>query len=275
MPNQEYPDRIESWRRDVEKSLRAANSWLALAGLYWLHDGTNTIGSDPVCDVVLPRSAPPQLAILELEGSQVRLRMGAGSSVQVNGVETASSMLKTDQDPDPSYVTLGEIRILIVSRPRGIGVRVWDNARPERRNHPPREWYAIEEKYRIPGVYTRFAAPRIVEMPDTFGERVNENMDGEVEFELGGQIFRLLASELSDHKLYIQFSDLTSGKSTYPSGRYHYTDPHTDGRVFLDFNKAYNPPCAFTEFATCTFAPLENRLKASIKAGEKFSGHRK
>jgi uncharacterized protein (DUF1684 family) len=110
-------------------------------------------------------------------------------------------------------------------------------------------------------------------MPDILGAMLDENMDGEISFPFGGQILKLLVTELPDHRLYVQFNDLSNGRTTYPSGRYHYTEAHQDGKVHLDFNKAYSPPCAFTEYATCTFAPKENHLNISIEAGELYSGH--
>ena len=110
-------------------------------------------------------------------------------------------------------------------------------------------------------------------MPDIFGGLHDEKMDGVVEFQLAGEKFRLLVSEQEDGRLFVQFKDLTSRKTTYPLGRYHYTQPAKDGQMFLDFDKAYNPPCVFTAFATCTFAPPENHLGVSIEAGETFSAH--
>ena len=110
-------------------------------------------------------------------------------------------------------------------------------------------------------------------MPDILGAILDEPMQGFVSFELNGKKHELVAEELPDHRLFIQFIDLTNGKSTYPSGRYHYTDAHENGKVVLDFNKAYSPPCAFTEYATCTFAPHENHLKVAIEAGELYPGH--
>ena len=98
-------------------------------------------------------------------------------------------------------------------------------------------------------------------------------MHGHVAFELNGQKYQLLVTEEPDHRLFIQFRDATNGNTTYPSGRYHYTDPYEDGKpLFVDFNKAYNLPCAFTEYATCTFPPPENQLKIAVEAGEYFLG---
>ena len=107
-------------------------------------------------------------------------------------------------------------------------------------------------------------------MPDILGAIQDEPVHGYVTFEMKGEKFELIAEELPDHRLFIQFMDLTNGKPTYPSGRYHYTDAHDNGKVFVDFNKAYSPPCAFTEYATCTFPPQENRIEIAIEAGEIF-----
>jgi hypothetical protein len=105
-------------------------------------------------------------------------------------------------------------------------------------------------------------------MPDILGAILDQRMEGFVSFELKGQKHELIVEELPDHRLFIQFMDLTNGHPTYPSGRYHYTDTHENGKVFIDFNKAYSPPCAFTEYATCTFPPQENHLNVAIEAGE-------
>jgi uncharacterized protein len=102
-------------------------------------------------------------------------------------------------------------------------------------------------------------------MPDILGAILDEPMEGYVTFTLNGEQHELIVTELPDHRLWIQFMDLTNGDPTYPSGRYHYTDAHEDGRVFIDFNKAYSPPCAFTDYATCTFPPQENHLKTKVK----------
>jgi len=112
-----------------------------------------------------------------------------------------------------------------------------------------------------------------VKMPDILGAILDEPMQGFVSFELQGKKYELQAEELPDHRLFIQFMDQTNGHPTYPSGRYHYTDAHAEGKLVIDFNKAYNPPCAFTDYATCTFPPQENRLDVAIEAGEIYPDH--
>jgi uncharacterized protein len=274
MANDEYLSNILKWRKEVDHNLRRENSWLALAGLFWLRKGTNLIGSDPDCDIKLPSRAPKQLGRFEFDGSNVTLYVDSGRTLEVNGVQVNTALLEADEEDVPSFITMEEMRMVVVRRSKGVGIRLWDNTRPERSTRPPRTWYPIKEEYRIPATYTRYETPKIVQMPDILGEVIDEKMNGEIAFEFAGQKLKLLATEEPDHRLLIQFKDLTNGKTTFQATRYLYAEPHQEGKVFVDFNKAYNPPCSFTDYATCSFAPRENYLDVAIEAGETGSGHK-
>jgi len=273
MANEEYEKSILSWRPEVENNLRRENGWLALAGLFWLRKGTNIIGSDPVSDIRLPNRAPTRLGTFEFDGDSVTLNVERDLPVELNGVVTKNAQLDTDQEDVPSFISFTDMRMVVVRRSKGVGIRLWDNTREERRTFPSRKWYPVKEAYRIPATYTRFETPKIVKMPDILGAILDEPMQGFVTFELNGKKYELVTEELPDHRLFIQFMDETNGNPTYPSGRYHYTDALEGDKVFIDFNKAYSPPCAFTEYATCTFPPQENHLKVRIEAGEIFLKH--
>ena len=270
MANNEYENSILKWRQEVENNLRRENGWLALAGLFWLRKGTNVIGSGSESEIRLPLRAPSRLGTFEFDGNNVTLNVEADLPVEVNGVATTTALLDADQEDVPSFITFDNMRMVVVRRSKGVGIRVWDNARDERRTFPPREWYPVKEELRIPAAYIRYQSPKIVKMPDILGAILDEPMQGYVSFQLSGKTHELIVEELPDRRLFVQFMDLTNGNPTYPSGRYHYTDAHDNGQVFIDFNKAYSPPCAFTEFATCTFPPQENRLDVAIEAGEIF-----
>ena len=274
MANDDYENSILKWRQEVDNNIRRENGWLALAGLFWLRKGTNVIGSDPESDIRLPEHAPARLGTFEFDGNNVTLDVEARMPVEVNGVASASALLDADQEDVPSFITFSDMRMVVVRRSKGVGIRVWDNGREERRLFPSRQWYPIREELRVPATYTRYAMPKIVKMPDILGAILDEPMQGFVSFALNGKRHELMVEELPDRRLFIQFMDLTNSHSTYPSGRYHYTDAHENGKVFVDFNKAYSPPCAFTEFATCTFPPQENHLDVEIEAGELFPGSR-
>jgi uncharacterized protein (DUF1684 family) len=268
MTNEEYQNSVMKWRQEVDTNLRRENGWLALAGLYWLRKGINLIGSDPESDILLPKRAPHRLGTFEFDGNNVMLEVESDVPVEVNGVTTKSALLDADQEDVPSFITFNDIRMVVVRRSKGVGIRLWDNSREERRTFPSREWYPVNERFRVPATYTRYAIPKIVKMPDILGAILDEPMQGFVSFQLNGKKHELMVEELPDHRLFIQFMDRTNHHETYPSGRYHYTDAHENGKVFIDFNKAYSPPCAFTDYATCTFPPQENHLNTAIEAGE-------
>ena len=270
MANEQYEQSVIKWRQEVDANLRRENGWLALAGLFWLRKGTNIIGSNPDSDIILPRRAPARLGTLEFDGNNVTLNVEDATHVEVNGTATKRALLDADQEDVPSFITFTDIRLVVVRRSKGVGIRLWDNTRKERHLFPTRQWYPVKESMRIPASYTRYETPKIVKMPDILGAILDEPMQGFISFESYGEKHELMVEELPDSRLFVQFMDLTNGNPTYPSGRYHYTDAHENGKVFIDFNKAYSPPCAFTEYATCTFPPQENHLKVAIEAGEIF-----
>jgi hypothetical protein len=161
----------------------------------------------------------------------------------------------------------------IVRQAGRVGLRLWDNMQAG--ILPPRKWFDIDEKFRVRALYTPYVAPARVELPNVFGEVETGYVQGYLSFKLDGKAHNLDAAELPDGKLYLQFADLTNGVKTFPSGRYLRTEPVLeDGQVYVDFNKAYNPPCAFKELEPCTFAPKGNHLKAAIEAGEQYTGKR-
>lgn len=273
MNTEEYVQGITKWRQEMDANLRRENGWLALAGLYWLRRGTNLIGSDPEADIILPKRSPHRLGTFEFDGNNVTLDVEDSTFVEVNGTPATSVLLDADQEDVPSFITFDDIRMVVVRRSKGVGIRVWDNQREARRTFPPRQWYPVKPELRVPATYTRYDVPKVVKMPDILGAVLDEPMQGFVTFELGGKSHELIVEELPDRRLLIQFMDLTNGNPTYPSGRYHYADAHINGKTFIDFNKAYSPPCAFTDYATCTFPPQENHLKVAVEAGEIYPGN--
>ena len=137
MPNEEYVNSILKWRKEVDTNLRRENGWLALAGLFWLRKGTNLIGSDPSCDIKLPSRAPKKLGRFEFDGNNVTLYVETERAVEVNGMETKTALLDADQEDVPSFITMDDMRMVVVRRSKGVGIRLWDNMREERRTFPP------------------------------------------------------------------------------------------------------------------------------------------
>ena len=272
MNNKEYEEQILKWREKKYDDLVKENGWLALAGLHWLKDGRNLIGANPLCEVGLPESAPTFLGVIEKKGRVIRFQAAEGVRVEVNGKPTAKAQLKTNRDPHPSYITWNRIRLMLHEHGDKVAVRVWDNSREERFSQPPRMWFPINKQFRFNARYTAYPEAHIARMPDTFGEPIEDRMDGYLSFTYDGKKVRLDVTMVENEKLFLKFKDLTSARETYPPSRYLYTPPVTNGRVVLDFNYSYSPPCAFTPYATCLFAPPQNHLPFRVEAGEIYRG---
>jgi len=275
MAGDEYLRSILQWRKDMDSSLRRENDLLAMEGVFWLKKGRNTFGSSRDCDLLFPKQAPRLLGTLDLdEASVVTLHLDYGQHAELNGqpIQTAT-VLKYDDEDSPGYVKFGDLCIVAFHYADKVGIRLWDNGRVH--TYPPRAWYPVDEAFRIPAQYTPYPIATKIKVPNVLGEMEDDYVQGYVSFKQQGKACRLDASELENGSLYFHFKDLTNGNKTYPNGRYLNTEPMgKDGLVFLDFNKAYNPPSAFTQHAICTFAPDLNHLKVALEAGELFSEHK-
>lgn len=267
-----YETEILQWRAKKLDDLVGENGWLSLAGLFWLNPGRNLVGSNPMCEVVLPEQAPTFLGIVELKGKTARLQVAAGVQVQVNGKLVQKTVLRSSQEEKPSFITWNQIRMVLHEHAGKYAIRIWDNQRRNRFTLPLLKWFPINKKFRFNARYTRYPEPKVSDQPDMFGETVEDRMDGYLSFKFEGKTYKLDVTEVKEQKLFIKFRDLTSSKETYPPSRYCYTPPVEDGKVVLDFNYSYSPPCAFTEYATCIFAPQQNYLPFRVEAGEIYRG---
>ena len=272
MSNTEYENQILAWRAKKFNNLVKENGWLALAGLHWLKAGRNLIGSNPMCEVTLPERAPTFLGIVEWKGKTFHFQVAEGVRVEINGKLAQKAILHSSKDAKPSFITWNNMQMVLHEHAGRPAIRVWDNAREERRIQPPLKWFPINKKFHFQGHYKPYPDSQVGQHPDTFGEMVDDHLDGYVAFKFEGKTYKLDASETKDHKLFIKFRDETSKKETYPPCRYYYTEPVKDGKVVVDFNYSYNPPCAFTPYATCIFAPPQNTLPFRVEAGEIYRG---
>ncbi len=270
MPIAGYERTIEEWRAQMDADLRSDNGLLAQAGTFWLKEGVNTMGSSPDCDIQLPKRVSLLVGAIEIKGGAPTLTIDIGQSVDVDEVTvSAATPLRTEQEPPASSITFKGLRAVITRRGSRLALQLWDNQQV--RGLAPRSWFPVDEKYRLQADYTPYPTPAKVDLPNAFGRTEGGYVQGYVTFRLGGKSYNLDAAELDDGRLHLQFADLTNGVKTYPKGRYLHTEPVLeDGHVFLDFNRAYNPPSAFRDKEPCTFAPKSNHLKASIEAGELY-----
>jgi uncharacterized protein len=266
-----YLAEIESWRKERAGRLTAEDGWLTLVGLHWLSEGDNRFGSDPSNEVVLAGEGVPSLAgIFAVQGTTVHLIPAEGVPLSVNGVPAGERTLRDDSASDPDLLRLGPLSFLLISRGDKIGVRVKDPGSPTRTAFRGLEYFPIDPRYRVEARLERYAEPKKMQVQTVLGTVEEQVAPGRLAFTLLGRSLTLEPFlEGDDGKtLFVIFRDETAGKETYGAGRYLYATLSED-RATLDFNKAYNPPCAFTHYATCPVPPPENRLAIPIRAGEK------
>ncbi|MBI5877868.1 MAG: DUF1684 domain-containing protein [Chloroflexi bacterium] len=269
-----YLDSIRLFRQKKVDELHGDTGWLALAGLYWLNEGLNTLGTDPACDVLLPDgSAEPHVGTIDFRSGQATLSVTAGTPALVDGQPATTAVLRPDSTGAPTVVWLGRLRFVVIERRGRFAVRLWDHRKDTRAGFPGRQWYPIDAAYCVPATLAPYDLPRNVEIADVTGDVGAMPSLGELVFALHGQEHRLVAlGKLGSLRVY--FRDRTSGDTTYPACRYLDADTAPDGSITLDFNKAYSPPCAYTAFATCPLPPRQNHLPIRIEAGELFDNSR-
>ena len=262
---------VEQWRRERHEDLLKPDGWLSLVGLSWLEEGDNTCGSDPESDVPLPESAPARLAVLRMAADgTVELEAASGALLTVDGESRRRATLRTDAEGDPTLVEHGSIQLHLIDRDGRIGVRVKDRRSPALAAFEGIESFAVDAGWRIEGRFVSYDPPKSIAVPTVLGTVSEQASPGAVEMRVDGRAHRLDVLPGGDGEYFIVFGDATNGKETYGGGRFLYAaEADAEGRVVLDFNRAYNPPCAFTPYATCPLPPPQNRLETAVRAGEK------
>lgn len=266
----DYTAEIAEWREGRLERLKSPFGYLNLVGLYWLDGQEVTFGGDPDSDFRFPGTSA-RLGTFESADGGVIMTVADGADVQVDGVPIGRIFLPNDLSDDTVAATHGTLAWSVVNRQGKIGVRLWDTANPRTAALPPIPFYDVDREWRVSARLERYAEPRVANVGTVIeGLGWNPESPGVVKFELRGQAYSLEAYA-SGEQLFFVFADRTSGRETYPAGRFLYADlPGDDGELWLDFNKAYNPPCAFNDFSTCPVASPRNRLPIAITAGEKF-----
>jgi uncharacterized protein (DUF1684 family) len=266
-----YSEEIAKWRADRLKDLNSDDGWLTLVGLLWLKPGQNSIGSDGSNDLILPQgTAPGRVGSILLENDTLKITVNPGVSVISDGKPVESMALKTDSDPKPTVLNIGTLSFYGIKRGTKYGLRVKDKESPARTHFVGLEYYPTDPNWRIAAKFEPYKPAKPIPIVNVLGMVQDMPSPGAVVFDLGGKTYRLDTIGGDDTKpLFIVFADTTTGRATYGAGRFLDTDPPKDGSVVVDFNKAYNPPCAFTTFATCPLPPKQNHLSVAVTAGEK------
>jgi uncharacterized protein (DUF1684 family) len=269
-----YRLEIERYRADRVERLRAEDGWLSLVGLFWLAPGETRFGADAAGEIVLEgEGVPPWAGTLHYDGATVRLEPAPETPLTIGGAPAEPRTLRDDSEGEPDVLRLAGLEMLVLRRGQGHAVRVKNKSSPTRTAFRGTEWFPIDPSYRIEGTFRAHAEPREVPIATVVGYEERMVIPGTVALSIGGQNVTLhpMRAESGENELFFLFKDGTSGHETYGAGRYLYATLDGD-RVVVDFNRAYNPPCAFTPYATCPLPPRENWLDVRIEAGEKAYG---
>lgn len=276
----------QEWQQARWQALSAPDGWPGLIGLFWLTPGRNTVGSAPGSAVLLP-SGPPLLGCIDWSGNVLNWQ-AAGDAVvnvsepadvqesgvseiflQAQGSSEGPIRLRSDAGGTPSLLGYGALRFFVIERDGRLAVRVRDLDWADRQPLAPLDYFPFSADWIVSARWESLPASRIIEVPDVTGELKAVSVTHLARFEHAGQAVELLPLSSDREGVFFVFRDTTSGRLSYGGGRFLKAGPPADGFIRLDFNRAFNPPCAFSPFATCPLPPPENWLRFAVEAGEK------
>jgi hypothetical protein len=261
------------WHEKRLRNLTSEDGWLTLVGLDWLEEGEQSAGSAPDSQLVFPPHTPAKLGTFLRKGTTVSLQPAPGVALTLKGQPFKGGVLRSDAEGEPDVLKLGSVSFFVIRRGEKLGVRIKDAEAPTRKAFHGIPTYPASAAWRIEARFEPAEKPRTLKVPNVLGVEEEMQSPGTLVFTVGGKEHRLTpVVEEGAKQLFIIFGDETNRDETYGAGRFLYADLPQDGRVVLDFNRAYNPPCAFTRFATCPLPPRGNRLAVRVEAGEKRYG---
>ena len=268
----EYISEVEQWDQKRISRLKEETGWLNLAGLFWLKEGENKFGSAKNNDIIFT-FGPGQIGSLFLIDSIVTIKVNPGVEVLHNGTSVSEMIMNDDYSDSTTFLQTGSLKWNIIKRTKGFAIRLRDLSSKLVKEFKGIERFPINVDWKIEAKFNIYDPPKKIMIPDVVGTVDEESSPGAAVFEVDGKTFSMDALDAGGSRIWFIFADETSGEETYGAGRFLYTDkPDSLGKVILDFNKAYNPPCVFSKFATCPLPPKDNYLKLRITAGEKMWG---
>jgi uncharacterized protein len=267
---------VEHWRASRVAELTADTGWLTLVGLYWLDKGDNTFGRAPSNRLVLDHPAlAPAAGTFKWDARGVHFTARRGSGITHAGQPVSSIDMVMDSQGEPTVVSSGPLRFFIIERSGKVGVRVRDIASPRRREFVPIQYFPVATDWVFNARFEPYEPHRHIRIINILGLEDEMDCPGALVFNKDGREYRLDAvlESPTDQTLFVMFGDPTNGKGSYGGGRFLHTPLPAAGTVRVDFNQAYNPPCAFNNFATCPLPPEQNKLTLPVEAGEKAYGN--
>ena len=264
----------EAWHKDRIEGLKRAESWLSLVGLDWLEEGENLVGSNQDHPVVLPQGLPTTVGHITLTDGVATFETAPGVDLTIDGdASQTRAQLVSDMEGQPTEMRIGSVLFYLIQRGDRYGVRIKDSQAATLRDFTGIDTFPIDPAYAVTAFLEKHDPPRTLPVPNVLGEIENTPSPGTLHFTLDGQELSLDTLDGGDGTFWLLFADTTNGQETYGAGRFLYTSaPDAEGRILVDFNRAYNPPCIFTPYATCPLPPPQNRLPVAVRAGEKNYG---
>ena len=265
---------LEQWKADRVARLTAPDSWLSLIGLHWLQPGDNSVGTAEDCSIRLS-AGPAYLGTVHLAADRrVTFIAAPGSLANSDGAPVPGAKHGAVElayaGPRPTKVVAQNVSFVVLQRGDKLGLRVRDTQSPRRVHFAGLDYFPADPAWRIEAQWVPFTPPREIPITNVLGQTTPNRVPGKAVFTHAGQTYELLpVGDDPGEPLFFIIADATSGTETYGAARFVYAEPPKDGKVVLDFNRAMNPPCAFTPFATCPLPPKENRLPFAVTAGEK------
>ena len=271
---EEYVNSVQAWQTKRLERLKAENGWLNLVGLHWLKDGQNPFGSNEANNIIFPENAPEFIGTIILYKGNLSISIDKDVEVFINDSLLKESDIITDADKGKTQFKMGDFRWHIIKRGDRYGIRLRDINSPLVKQITEVPSFPINSKWRLEAKFEKFDTPKEIAVPNVLGNTEFEQCYGLLKFEIDGVKHSLMPLGNGSSSFFVIFADESSAEETYGAGRFLSVEkPDEKGNTIIDFNKATNPPCAFTDFATCPLPPKENILSIEILAGEKINEH--
>lgn len=271
---EEYIKSVQEWQVERLESLKSENGWLNLVGLHWLKDGQNPFGSNEANNIIFPENAPDFIGNIILYKGNLSISINDDVEVFINDSILKESNILTDAEKGTTKFKMGSFRWYIIKRGERYGIRLKDLESPLIDQITEVPSFPIDSKWRLNAKFEKFDTPKEIAVPNVLGDTEFEKCYGLIKFKIGEEEHSLMPLGDGNKGFFIIFADETSAEETYGAGRFLSVEkPDEKGNTIVDFNKATNPPCAFTDYATCPLPPKENILSVKILAGEKVNEH--
>jgi uncharacterized protein (DUF1684 family) len=269
----EYISEITEWHSKRIENLKKESGWLNLAGLFWLMEGENKFGSDKSNHIIFPNGAPEFMGSFFLKDSVVIMKLNTNVEVSLaSGEKVNELVLRHDQQAGTTICNHNALRWNLIKRGERYGIRLRNLDSEQLKKFTGIETFPINDDWKLEARFEPYTPPKEIEIPTVIGTIEKDKAPGSLVFKKEDKLYRLDVTD-AGNQYFVIFADLTNGKQTYGAGRFLYVNKaDSTGKIYIDFNKAYNPPCAFTKYATCPLPPKQNYLKLEITAGENNYG---